>query len=120
MADKKDAFGAWPNMDWTKDVTKFWSQAMPKTGSGNTEMLERMQAMSRETMAFVEDRLRKDMETARQLMEAKSPTDVARIQMEFFQAVMSDYTRQAMKAAEEAGKAMQQTFGKWPGMPGQG
>lgn len=117
MSDKSP-FAGWPNTDWTKDVAKFWSQAMPKPGAGGGEFLERLQAISRDNMAFVEDRMRKDMDVARQITEAKSPTDVMRIQMEFFQTLVSDYNRQAMRMAEEAGKALTSGLGNWPGMPG--
>jgi hypothetical protein len=115
----KSPFEGWPNMDWTKDLTALWGQGMPKgLPTGNAEMVERIQTLSRETMAFMQERLRKDMDAARSLSEAKTPMDVARIQMEFFQGLVTDYNRQAMKMAEEAGKNMTAAFGKWPGMPG--
>ncbi|MEJ1158199.1 phasin family protein [Prosthecomicrobium sp. N25] len=116
--EPKNPFEGWPNMDWTKDLASFWSQAPKGVPGGNTEMIERIQKLSRETMGFVEERMRKDMETVRALTEAKTPMDVGRIQMEFFQGLVTDYNRQAMKMAEEAGKNLTAAFGKWPGMPG--
>lgn len=113
----KNPFEGWPNMDWAKDANAFWSKALSTSGpTANAEMLDRIRLLSKETVAFVEERTRKDMETARQLTEAKTPADIARIQMEFFQTLVTDYNRQAMRMAEEAGRNMTALFGKWPGM----
>lgn len=106
-------------VEWTREATNFWSRMMSNAGpnGASPELLERIRTLSQQTMSFVEDRVRKDMEAARALTEAKSPADVARIQMDFFQSLVGDYNRQAMRVAEEAGKAMTAAFLRMPGMP---
>nr|WP_276557540.1 phasin family protein [Prosthecomicrobium hirschii] len=78
-------------------------------------MLDRVRTISKESVAFLEERVKKDMEIARAITQAKSPADLAQLQMEYIQGLMTDYNRQAMKMAEEAGKNMTSLFGKWPG-----
>lgn len=116
MSNAKNPFEGFPTMDWTKDVAGFWSKMMSGAGpTANVELLDRIRVLSRDNVAFVEERVRKDMEFARRLTEAKTPADVGKIQMEFFQSLVTDYNKQAMRMAEEAGKTMTGLIGKWPG-----
>ncbi|KPL51647.1 hypothetical protein ABB55_04885 [Prosthecomicrobium hirschii] len=116
VSKTNNPFEGWPTPDWSKDVNAWWSRLMATSGpTANTEMLDRVRTISKESVAFLEERVKKDMEIARAITQAKSPADLAQLQMEYIQGLMTDYNRQAMKMAEEAGKNMTSLFGKWPG-----
>ncbi len=107
-------FANLPNADWLKDVSAFWTQGAAKgMPAGNAEMVERIRSFSRDSIAFMEERMKKDMDVARQIAEAKSPTDVAKINMDYIQGLIADYQRQATRVAEEAGKSMTAMWSQW-------
>lgn len=106
--------GAAEASDFMREASAFWQRAAQNAAGGaNGEVIERMRQISRETAAFVEDRMQKDLAIAERLASAKSPVDLMQIQMDFFQVLVSDYNRQAAKVAEEAGKTMQTVLGAW-------
>ncbi|WP_407047902.1 phasin family protein [Methyloraptor flagellatus] len=101
--------------DFLRQATAFWQKAAQSAAEGgNQEVVERLREMSRETIAFIEDRMQKDMAIASRIAAAKSPADLMTIQMDFLQTLIADYNRQAVRVAEEAGRAMSGFATRWP------
>jgi hypothetical protein len=107
-----DAFG----LDtWMKSVGAFWQSSLGEAKTfDQTAALEQLQTLQADMLAFVDARMEKDMKAIQRLSEAKTPADFGRIQLEYLQDLMVDYNRQAVKAAEEAGKAMMAAVHRLP------
>jgi hypothetical protein len=107
-----DTFGVG---DWMKSVSEFWQTSLGQAKSyDQTEAMEQVKALQADMLAFVDARIEKDLAAVKRLGEAKTPADFGRVQLEYLQDLMVDYNRQAMKAAEEAGKAMMTAVHRLP------
>ncbi len=99
--------------EMAKEINSLWSHSLSQGAQiGSAEMMESMRTLSRDMMGFLEDRMRKNMETARAMTEAKTPSDLARLNMEYFRGFMADYNRQLVHMAEETGRTFSSTLHK--------
>ena len=78
--------------------------------SVNPEAMQTWQEIMTEWGRFVTDRLHQDIETQRALLECKTPTDLMRVQTEFYQNAVKQYSEETMRLmqmfSEAAGKSM--------------
>ncbi|WP_412506823.1 phasin family protein [Roseovarius sp. SYSU LYC5161] len=65
-----------------------------------TGWMEAMSEMGREWLQFVSERVARDVAFQQQMLQAKSPQDVQKIQSEFLQAAVEDYTKETGKMVE--------------------
>lgn len=62
--------------------------------------IEAMTNMSAEMAKFMADRVQQDVKTRQDILQTKGITDVQRIQAEFFQKAMDDYSAEMTKLVE--------------------
>lgn len=62
-----------------------------------------------ESSRFVMDRLQQDLETQRAMLACKSPTDLMRLQAEFFQTAMQQYSEESMRLFKMMSDATEKT-----------
>ena len=55
------------------------------------------QDLMTESVRFMSERLEKDRETQKALLNCTTPTELMQVQAEFYQEALSDYTAQTMK-----------------------
>lgn len=98
---------------WIKSASSLWGNAF--TGAktfDNEDALETVKAMQADFIAFVEQRMEKDMATVGKLATAKSPAEVGQVQLDYLQDLLADYNRQAMMVASTSGRAMMASFSR--------
>lgn len=55
------------------------------------------QEVMAESVRFMTDRLQKDMETQKALLACKSPADLMKVQTQFYEDALADYSAQASR-----------------------
>ena len=74
------------------------------------EAVESWQEIATEWGRFVIDRLHKDVETQRAMLECRSPSELMKVQTEFYQTAIQQYSEETMRLmqmmSEAAGKTM--------------
>ncbi|MFY0692146.1 MAG: phasin family protein [Paracoccaceae bacterium] len=63
-----------------------------------------------ESARFVSDRFKQDLETQKALLDCKSPTDLMRVQSEFYQKAIEQYAAETTRMIEMMSKATQQSL----------
>ena len=66
------------------------------------------QDIMEESVRFMTERLEKDVETQKAMLNCKSPTELMQVQADFYQEALSDYTEQTTRML----KLMSQTGAK--------
>ncbi len=74
------------------------------------EAMESWQEIATEWGRFVTDRLQKDIETQRAMLDCRSPSELMKVQTEFYQTAIQQYSEEAMRLmqmmSEAAGKTV--------------
>jgi hypothetical protein len=81
-------------------MTQWQGMGLGGMNAMGTGWMEAMSDMGREWLQFVSDRVAKDVDFQQRMLQAKSPQDVQKIQTEFMQAAVEDYTRETGKMVE--------------------
>ncbi|WP_167853427.1 phasin family protein [Roseovarius aestuariivivens] len=68
--------------------------------SANPAMAKLWSDMATESARFVSERLQEDVKAQREMLACKTPAELAKVQAEFFQKAMSQYTAEAYKMFE--------------------
>jgi hypothetical protein len=76
------------------------------TSDGMTAWLDIMTESAR----FVADRFRQDLETQQAILGCRKPEDLLRLQAEFYQKAIEQYTSEATRVAQLMSKATKQTI----------
>lgn len=98
---------------WMKGASSFWGNAFAGARTfENEDALDTIKAMQADFLAFVEQRLEKDMAAVGKLATAKSPAEVGQVQLDYLQDLLVDYNKQAMTVANTSGKAMMASFSR--------
>jgi hypothetical protein len=78
--------------------------------SVSPEAVESWQEIATEWGRFVTDRLQRDMETQRAMLDCRSPSELLKVQTEFYQTAIQQYSEETMRLmqmmSEAAGKSM--------------
>lgn len=98
---------------WLKSASSLWGNAFAGAKSfDNDDAVETMKAMQADFVAFVEQRLEKDMAAVNRLSQAKTPAEAGQVQLDYLQELLVDYNRQAMQVANASGKAVMASFSR--------
>ncbi|WP_425043791.1 phasin family protein [Primorskyibacter sp. S87] len=97
-----------PKPDKTADAAQAISEAMAqfqKLGMSSmnrmgAEWMEQMSDMGSEVLSFVADRVRKDVELQHKIMHCTDPAELHRIQAEFWQEAIEQYSAETGKLVE--------------------
>lgn len=81
-------------------MTQWQGMGLGGMNAMSTGWMEAMSDMGRQWLQFVSDRVAKDVDFQQRMLQAKSPQDVQKIQTEFMQAAVEDYTRETGKMVE--------------------
>ncbi len=77
------------------------------------EAIDSWQEIATEWGRFVTDRLQKDIETQRAMLDCRSPSELMKVQTEFYQTAIQQYSEETMRLmqmmSEAAGKTMSST-----------
>ena len=119
MADQQSPFTSmFPQMSLEAMVPGLGASELSKAGIRNAETVSRSMSacvngamqFNGEMMEFFSARVRKDLDSSRRIVEAKSAEDAYRAQAEFVESTIRDYADEASKllnmAAEIAKNAM--------------
>ena len=81
----------------------------PLTWMG-TAMLEAMSAMGSEVTQFIADRIKEDVKTQHQILHCKDMTELRRIQSDFVQKALEQYTAETGRLVQMSAELMDTAF----------
>jgi hypothetical protein len=91
-----------PSKDQSRDFDPGLNNAMM---AFNPAMMQAWQKMMTECSRFIMYRLQKDMATQRDILSCKSPAELLRIQTEFYESALRDYSEETMRLFQTASDA---------------
>jgi len=106
--DKSRTQGGDDPMAQMQEMMSQWqSMGLGAMNTMGTGWMEAMSDMGSEWLHFISERVSKDVSFQHQLLHAKSPQDVQKVQSEFLQAAVEDYTKETGKMVELSRKVFQ-------------
>lgn len=76
----------------------------------NPRVMEAWLELMNDSARFVADRLQKDQETQKALLNCKTPTELMQVQSEFFNDAVNQYTAQTTRMFEKVSEATRVTL----------